>query len=437
MSKKNKSLQYIKNAGHQELMDIQRDAVTSFETYDNVKLYSKTGSGKTIAFLLSVLSKFDESREGVQSIILAPTRELCLQIEDVFRSLKSGRKVTVCYGGHSVKVEENSLSESPEIVIGTPGRIVDHIHRRNLNLRHCPFIVVDEFDKCLEFGFGEEMGIILEQLRNLKNRMLVSATRMEETPEYFKADYYTIDAVKEDDSLEINEHIVDSGKNILHSLGALLASFKNEKAIVFCNYREVSEDVSYRLKDEGITSVFYHGGLEQVDRERALIKFRNGTSNVLVCTDLGSRGLDVPEINHIVHYQYPNSEEAFTHRKGRTARMSASGHSYLFYGESTQLPEYIVEPKSRINTQDLKVDHVIPEWTTVYFSAGKKDKVNKIDFVGFLSKKGMLQKDEIGLITVQDRSSFVAVKRDTVQALLKRIQNEKVKGKKLKIDIAK
>lgn len=437
MSKKNKSLQYIKNAGHQELMQIQKDAVESFETYDNVKLYSKTGSGKTLAFLLSVLSKFDESRDGVQAIILAPTRELCLQIEEVFRSLKSGRKVTVCYGGHSVKIEENSLRESPEIVIGTPGRIVDHIHRRNLDLRQCPFIVVDEFDKCLEFGFGEEMSFIMEQLRKLKNRMLVSATRMEQVPEYFQADYYTIDAVVSDDKVQITEHIVDSGRNILHSLGTLLASFENEKAIVFCNYREVSEDVSYRLRDEGITSVFYHGGLEQVDRERALIKFRNGTSNVLVCTDLGSRGLDIPEINHIVHYQYPNSEEAFTHRKGRTARMSASGHSYLFHGEETQLPEYISEPESRINTKNLSVDHVIPEWTTIYFSGGKKDKVNKIDFVGFLSKKGNLKKGEIGLITVQDRTSFVAVKRELVQGLLKRIKNEKIKGKKLKIEVAK
>ncbi|HIP31573.1 MAG TPA: DEAD/DEAH box helicase [Crocinitomicaceae bacterium] len=428
---------FLRNAGHSEMMKIQEDAVEAIQKIDNLILYSKTGSGKTLAFLFAILAKMEADSNELEAIILAPSRELTIQIEEVFRSLKTGKKITVCYGGHSVKTEENSLSQFPNIVVGTPGRIVDHIHRRNLDLRSCPMIVIDEFDKCLEFGFGEEMGFISERMRGLQQRMLVSATKMDEIPEYLDADYHVIDALKENDEIAVTEHLVHSGKNILRSLAILIESFENEKAIVFCNYREVSEDVSFRLDDLGVTSVFYHGGLEQVDRERALIKFRNGTSNVLVCTDLGSRGLDIPEINHIIHYQYPNSEEAFTHRKGRTARMSASGHSYLFFGEETQLPEYIEEPTSKINTNDLKTNPVVPEWTTIYFSAGKKDKVNKIDFVGFLSKKGMLKKDEIGLITVQDRMSFVAIKRDLVSQLLKRIHNEKVKGKKLKIDIAR
>lgn len=428
---------FLRNAGHTEMMPIQEDSIDAIQKFENVILYSKTGSGKTLAYLFASLAKMEENSDVLQAIVLAPTRELCLQIEEVFRSLKSGQKVTVCYGGHSVKTEENSLSQFPNIVVGTPGRIVDHVHRRNLDLRTCPMLIIDEFDKCLEFGFSEEMGFISERMRKLEQRMLVSATRMEQIPDYLSADYHTIDALLDNDEIAITEHLVDSSKNILQSLATLLESFKNEKAIVFCNYREVSEDVSQRLADLGVTSVYYHGGLEQVDRERALIKFRNGSSNVLVCTDLGSRGLDIPEINHIVHYQYPNSLEAFTHRKGRTARMSATGHSYLFYGEETQLPEYIEEPTSRINVKDLNTDHVIPEWTTIYFSAGKKDKVNKIDFVGFLSKKGMLKKGEIGLITVQDRISFVAVKRDLVSDLLRRIKHEKVKGKKLKIDIAR
>tara|TARA_R110002072_G_scaffold282761_1_gene445837 strand:- start:60908 stop:62218 length:1311 start_codon:yes stop_codon:yes gene_type:complete len=428
---------FLRNAGHSEMMQIQQDAVDTICDVDNVILYSKTGSGKTLAFLFAILAKMENDSDELEAIILAPSRELTIQIEEVFRSLKTGKKITVCYGGHSVKTEENSLSQSPNIVVGTPGRIVDHIHRRNLDLRTCPMLVIDEFDKCLEFGFSEEMGFIAERMRALQQRMLVSATKMDEIPEYLEAKYHVIDALKENDEIAVTEHLVHSGKNIVGTLATLLESFENEKAIVFCNYREVSEDVSYRLKDLGVSSVFYHGGLEQVDRERALIKFRNGTSNVLVCTDLGSRGLDIPEIKHIVHYQYPNSEEAFTHRKGRTARMSATGHSYLFFGEDTQLPEYIEEPSSKINVNDLTTSPVIPEWTTIYFSAGKKDKVNKIDFVGFLSKKGMLKKDEIGLITVQDRMSFVAVKRELVSDVLKKIRHEKVKGKKLKMDVAR
>ena len=427
----------IKNAGHTSLIDIQSDSVEAFKSNDNVILYSKTGSGKTIAFLLSLLSKIDTNKSGVQAIILAPSRELSLQIEEVFRSLKSGQKITICYGGHSMRTEENSLAESPSVVVGTPGRICDHIERGNLLLDNCTFFTIDEFDKCLELGFSEEMSYIARKLPALKNRMLVSATRMEEIPDYLHSNYHTLDRISDDDEIAIQEHLVKYDYDIVEALGTLLKSFGNERTIVFCNYREVSEDVSFQLEDHDVTSVFYHGGLEQDERERALIKFRNGSSTVLVCTDLGARGLDIPDVMHIVHYQYPGSEEAFIHRKGRTARMSANGHSYLFKGENNQLPMYIQTPDSTIDLNLMVNDPVKPEWITLYFSGGKKDKVNKIDIVGFLSKKGDLGKGEIGLITVQDRACYVAVKSAKVKSVLAKIRGEKVKGKRLKIEISK
>ena len=428
---------FLKNAGHDSFMEIQEKSIFEFKKHDHLLLYSKTGSGKTLAFLLAMLSKIDDHKQGIQAVIIAPSRELAIQINDVFRSLKTGFKSTLCYGGHSMKEEENSLSETPVIVIGTPGRIADHIERDNLHLEYATFLVVDEFDKCLELGFSDEMKFIISYMDSLKNTMLVSATRMESIPNYLEMkNCETIDAIFEDDTINIKEHAVKYQGNLITNLSNLIMSFNNEHSIVFCNYREVAEDVANQLNELGITSVSYHGGLEQDQRERALIKFRNGSAPTLICTDLGARGLDIPDVNHIIHYQYPNSKEAFTHRQGRTARMAANGNSYLFIGETTQLPDYIEQPKNDFKIPKNNELYLPPNWITLYLSGGKKDKINKIDIVGFLSQKGKLNNEELGLVIVQDRVSFAAVKRDKYSDVLSRIQNEKIKGKKLKIEVA-
>lgn len=428
---------FLQNAGHSTLMEIQEKSINSFKKFDNLLLYSKTGSGKTLAFLLAMLSKIDDHKQGIQAVVIAPSRELAIQINDVFRSLKTGYKATLCYGGHSMREEENSLSETPVVLIGTPGRIADHIDRDNIHLDYATFLAIDEFDKCLELGFSDEMKFIISYMDNLKNTMLVSATRMETIPSYLEMkNGETIDAIVEDDTINIKEHAVKYQGNLITNLSNLIMSFNNEHAIVFCNFREVAEDVANQLNELGITSVSYHGGLEQDQRERALIKFRNGSAPTLICTDLGSRGLDIPDVNHIIHYQYPNSKEAFTHRQGRTARMAADGNSYLFIGETTQLPDYIDLPSNDFKIPKNNELYLPPNWITLYLSGGKKDKINKIDIVGFLAKQGKLANNEIGLIIVQDRSSFVAIARDKSKKTLEKIKQEKIKGKKLKIEIA-
>ena len=260
---------------------------------------------------------------------------------------------------------------------------------------------------------------------------------MEEIPSYISQESgTTIDELSEDETINIKEYAVNYRGDLIHNLSNMVMSFNNEHSIVFCNFREVAEDVANQLNERGITCVSYHGGLEQDQRDRALIKFRNGSAPTLVCTDLGSRGLDIPEVNHIIHYQYPNSKEAFTHRKGRTARMAADGNSYLFIGEKTQLPDYIDLPENEFRIPKENELYMSPDWITLYLSGGKKDKINKIDIVGFLSKQGKLGKGELGLIIVQDRISFAAVKRDKHKDVLKHIRNEKIKGKKLKIEVA-
>lgn len=428
---------FLHNAGHHSFMEIQEKSINSFKKFDNLLLYSKTGSGKTLAFLLAMLSKIDAHKQGIQGVVIAPSRELAIQINDVFRSLKTGYKSTLCYGGHSMKEEENSLSETPVVLIGTPGRIADHIDRDNVHLDYATFLAIDEFDKCLELGFSDEMKFIISYMDNIKNTMLVSATRMEEIPAYInQTNKAIIDELSEDETINITEYAVNYRGDLVHNLSNMVVSFNNEHSIVFCNFREVAEDVANQLNERGITCVAYHGGLEQDQRDRALIKFRNGSAPTLVCTDLGSRGLDIPEVNHIIHYQYPNSKEAFTHRQGRTARMAANGNSYLFIGENTQLPNYIKLPENEFRVPKENELYMSPDWITLYLSGGKKDKINKIDIVGFLSQKGKLGKNDLGLIIVQDRISFAAVKRDKYKAVLKQIQNEKIKGKKLKIEVA-
>ena len=428
---------FLRNAGHESMMEIQEKSIFEFKKHDNVLLYSKTGSGKTLAFLLSMLSKIEPHKQGIQGVVIAPSRELAVQINDVFRSLKTGYKSTLCYGGHSMREEENSLSETPVILIGTPGRIADHIDRDNVHLEYATFLAIDEFDKCLELGFNDEMKFIISYMDNVKNTMLVSATRMEEIPSYIdQTNGTTVDELSEDETINIKEYAVNYRGDLVHNLSNMVMSFNNEHSIVFCNFREVAEDVANQLNERGITCVSYHGGLEQDQRDRALIKFRNGSAPTLVCTDLGSRGLDIPEVNHIIHYQYPNSKEAFTHRKGRTARMAADGNSYLFIGEKTQLPDYIDLPENEFRIPKENELYISPDWITLYLSGGKKDKINKIDIVGFLSKQGKLGKNDLGLIIVQDRISFAAVKRDKHKDVLKHIRNEKIKGKKLKIEVA-
>jgi ATP-independent RNA helicase DbpA len=211
----------------------------------------------------------------------------------------------------------------------------------------------------------------------------------------------------------------------------------NRSTIVFCNHRESVERTSAYLKEKGIVNVFYHGAMEQQERDSALCKFRNGSSNVLVTTDLASRGLDIPNIRYIIHYHLPHTEEIFTHRNGRTARMDASGTAILILSPEESLPTYIDPEIERLQLPETSELPEKPKWTTLFIAAGKKDKVNKIDIVGFLSNKGQLKKEDIGLIEVKDFFSFVAVKKIKVGGTLELIKNEKIKNKKVKIDVAK
>ncbi|KVV15825.1 ATP-dependent RNA helicase DbpA [Flavobacterium sp. TAB 87] len=406
---------------------------------NNTLLLSPTGSGKTLAFLLPVLQLLQPEILSVQCLILVPSRELGLQIEQVWKKMATDYKVNICYGGHSIDTEIKNLSNPPAVLIGTPGRIADHIDRETFRTDKIQTLILDEFDKSLQLGFHEQMSFIIGKLSKLNKRVLVSATSDIEIPKYTRVINPTVlDFLTEEEKINLSTKLVVSkDKDKLGSLFNLICSLKSEAAIVFCNHRDAAERISDTLNEKGIYSTYYHGGMDQDERERALIQFRNGSMSYLITTDLASRGLDIPEMKHVIHYHLPLKEEEFTHRNGRTARMQAKGTAYVLIHESEKKLDYV---DYKMDVMDVSAATTLPkppEFQTIYVSGGKKNKLNKIDIVGFFSQKGNLEKGDLGLIEVKDFISFAAVRFNKVQDLLKNVRDEKMKGKKFKIEVAR
>lgn len=406
---------------------------------DDVILLSPTGSGKTLGFLLPLLGLLDPDVATVQAMILVPSRELALQIEQVFRTIGSGFKVNCCYGGHPVKTELNNLSQPPAVLIGTPGRIAHHLRRESFSTATIHTLILDEFDKALEFGFQEDMAYIIRQMPAVKKRILTSATQMDNIPAFTGIKNpvtlnYLTNAISTPDLKQ--KVVIAEAADKLDALFGLICKISDKSTLVFCNHREAVERISDLLFDRGLPHDIFHGGMEQDDRERALLKFRNGSHRILITTDLASRGLDIPEIEHVVHYQLPHNEEAFLHRNGRTARMHAKGTSYLLLTPDEK-PSYLKElPEVEELPEKITMPPPSP-WATLYIAAGKKDKINKIDIVGLLLKKGGVDKEDVGLIEVLDHSSYAAVKRNRIEHTVVLVKNEKIKGRKIKIDISR
>jgi len=422
-----------------KLNQMQLASLEANELHNDIILLSATGTGKTLAYLLPILNLLEKSNPNTQALIIVPTRELALQIEKVFRSMQTGFKVTCCYGGHLRETEENNLRQAPTLIIGTPGRLVDHLKRGNIKTGDITTLVLDEFDKSLEAGFQEEISFITGSLTSIKKRILTSATESLDIPDFIGLkEHVTLNFLSENLSQSLAIQLVKSDDNDkLKTLFSFICFVGNRSAIVFCNHRESVERVSDYLSGKGIVNVFYHGALEQPERDSALCKFRNGTSNVLVTTDLASRGLDIPNIRYIIHYHLPLTEDVFTHRNGRTARMDASGTAVIILGPEEHLPSFIPTSIEEVKLPEADIVPDRPKWSTLYIAAGKKDKINKIDIVGFLANKGKLKKEDIGLIEVKDFLSFVAVRKSHMSNTLQNIKNEKIKNKKVKIDIAK
>lgn len=419
---------------------MQKAGMEAISQSKDVVLISPTGSGKTLAFLLPILKFIDSDIKGVQVLIIVPTRELAQQIEQVFKQMASGFKINCCYGGHSVAIERNNLLEAPAVLVGTPGRIVHHLRKKTLDLHGAETLILDEFDKSLESGFQDEMAFIIKNSPQLKKRILTSATHIEEIPSFvgmkaFNELDFSPEQKHSKEGLSIK--VVHSpGDDKLEALLLLLGKIHAQSTIVFCNHRDAVMRISAQLSELKVAHGFYHGGLDQIDREKTLIKLRNGSTSLLISTDLAARGLDIPDIEAVIHYQIPATEDVMIHRNGRTARMNASGTVYFLLDSEEYLPPFLtVKPEE----EKLPSKQILPkpsQWKTLYISAGKKDKVNKMDIVGMLLQKGGLKKEELGRIEVLDHSAYAAIKSDKIIKTLQLIKEERIKNKKVKMEIS-
>ena len=431
----------LSNLKIEALNEMQQASIAANDQHDNVLLLSATGSGKTLAFLLPIIQRLDVANKLTQALIIVPSRELAQQIEEVFKQMGTGLKITSCYGGHKRETEENNLIQPPALVVGTPGRLADHIRRGNLTIDSITTLVLDEFDKSLELGFQEEVSFIVGSLPSVNKRILTSATEAVEIPHFIgltdAARLNYLPTEKDTTNKLIVQKVLAPESDKVETLFRLICHLGNRSTIVFCNHRESVNRTSDLLAKKGITNEFYHGALEQQERDSALCKFRNGTANVLITTDLASRGLDIPNIRFIIHYHLPATEDVYVHRNGRTARMDASGTAILLLSPAETMPTFITDEVAELVVPANSPLPEKPKWSTLFIAAGKKDKVNKIDIVGFLGNKGHLNKDDIGLIEVKDFFSFVAIRKNKVGETLQLIRDQKIKNKKVKIDLAK
>jgi superfamily II DNA/RNA helicase len=439
--KREELLQVVRDRmGIDALNDMQRAALEAWKSGGgDLVLYSPTGTGKTLAFALCVLQALKPPMQQLQAVVLAPSRELVMQTAEILRVLATGYKVTPCYGGHAVSDEKASLEVTPDIIVATPGRLLDHQRRGHIALGGTRLLVLDEMDKSLELGFEDEMRQLLKQMPRINRRILASATVLDVVPDYVRLNKpVTVNVLK--GSAQPAERIKvwqveSSSRDKLDCLRDLLLTLDGDKTIVFANYRESVERIHQYLVKHKIDAGIYHGALEQQERECAVAMLNNGSVNVIVATDLAARGLDIEQVSHIIHYHLPVSEEAYIHRNGRTARVDAHGEAYVITSPDESLPEwvsidesFVLNPKPRPSRATM---------ATLYFQAGKKEKLSRGDIMGFIANNGGVEPGAIGRIDVRDHYAIAAVPRKQVQDVLQRLQQVKIKGKKVRISLLK
>ena len=417
------------------LNTMQMAALAHCRANSSMVLLSPTGTGKTLAFLLPLLERLDPRRSGVQAVIVLPSRELARQVFEVWRAMATPFQMTALYGGRPLEQEVASLGgASTSVIVGTPGRLLDHLNRSSFAVDKCTHLIIDEFDKCLEMGFRDEMSKLIDKLPAVTSRFLLSATDADEIPQFAgAADVERLDyrGGGEQPAVRTSFYtITTTPDKRLEKLFSLLCSFGGEPAIVFCNFRETVDEVYRYLTKNSLHCVAYNGAMEQKARELALYRFTSGCSNILVSTDLAARGLDIKDVKHVVHYQRALSADIYTHRNGRTARWEADGSVYMIAFENKELPDFVPDGLEEYNLPNRNTLPPAPEWTVLYVGKGKRDKLSRGDLAGFFIKKGGLKPDEVGTILVFQDYSYVAVKMNRMRAVLKAVDGEKIKGVK-------
>lgn len=435
--------QILENLNITKLNEMQNAVIHEFlESTKDIVVLSPTGTGKTLAYLLPSQKLLNRAEENVQMLVLTPGRELTLQSYEVFQKMKCGLKAVACYGGRPTMDEHRTIrSVQPQVIFATPGRLLDHLEKGNIEAGSVTLLVIDEFDKCLEMGFMREMQSILAFLSRDTRRVLLSATDIDSIPRFVNMQRKVkLDFLPKDNNISerVTNYIVKSeDKDKLPALARLLSEKGTESSIVFLNYRDAVERTADYLRQQGFAISLFHGGLEQGDREQSLYLFTNGSHNIMVCTDLAARGLDIPSISNVIHYHLPLSEEEMVHRVGRTARWDVTGNTFFLLGPEETMPAFV---KAELEEYTIRMESIIPtppQMATIYIGKGKKDKISKGDILGFLCKIGGLDGRDIGRIDVYDRYAYVAILRQKSKSLLRNVAGQKIKGMKTVIEPCK
>ena len=423
--------QILQKMGIEKLNEMQIQAIESIQKSNEILILSPTGTGKTLAFLLPLIQELDPSLKETQLMILVPARELAIQIEQVIRDMGTGFKVNAVYGGRSGSKEKIELTHAPTILIGTPGRMADHIRRDRITLGSIKSVVIDEFDKSLEIGYEKEMKEIISALYSLNKKILTSATKKQEVPAFmeFRNPICLNFLNQKSDALDLSW--IQAPENTLNSLLDFLKAMGDKRGIIFCNLKNTLDGVSEFLNDNHVEHASFYGGMEQIDRERSLIQFRNESQRILLATDLAARGIDIPGLDYIIHYEMPQREEEFTHRNGRTARMNQNGAAYCMKGKSDRVPEYANNIRIGQHLEGPQIPK--NKWCTLFISGGRRDKISKGDLAGLFIKKGGLKNDELGVIELKTDCAFVAVYRNKAVAVCETLNNERLKKKKVRV----
>ncbi|MCC9165632.1 DEAD/DEAH box helicase [Pontibacter harenae] len=443
-------LQSLQELNYTTPTPIQESAIPVLLQGKDVAGQAETGSGKTAAYGLPLLQSVKTELQHVQALIVVPTRELALQVRQELKQFGKNidnLKISAFYGGHAFSQERASLAHPPQVLVGTPGRLTDHLNRNTLDLTHTKIVTLDEADKLLEMGFQEELDQIIEALPRQRQVVLFSATMPDpvkelisdslKDPKFIKASSNAIpDQVK-----LIGIKVEQSEKKA--TVVQLLQSLPQAGTVVFANTRAAADELTEQLQDAGLAAKALHGGMEQQDREKTMTLFRNSSTHILVATDLAARGLDISSLETIIHYELPDDQAAYLHRSGRTGRAGKSGTVYTLatLRDEKKLREWgLVRMDEWLSLQKLQAAETAPAskapaFATLYISGGRKDKISPRDIVGALIAEAGLKADTIGKIEIQDRQSFVAVPETEAQMIISKLSVGKIKGRKFKVSL--
>jgi len=438
-------LHNLNEIGYKEMTAIQAETLPHILKGEDVIAQAKTGSGKTAAFGIGILTALDVKRFRVQSLILCPTRELADQVAKELRTLARAThnvKILTLCGGAAFGPQLGSLRHGAHIVVGTPGRILKHLKKETLNLKDLDMLVLDEADRMLDMGFSEEINEVLSFAPSKRQTLLFSATYTDDILDVsrkIQKDAISVKTTSVESVNKITEYFYEVvyGKKI-DTLINILSNFIPQNVIVFCNTKVEADEIANTLQEKKIDALAIHGDLEQYERNDVLVQFANKSSRVLVATDVAARGLDIKELSMVINYDIPHSEETYTHRIGRTGRAGAEGLAFTLYEKSEirDADEYRNEMRIFKEENELKTVNgftMLPEFITLVIEGGKKDKLRAGDLLGALTGDAGLSGSSIGKIDIYDRQAYVAIEAKFIDEAYKKLSTGRIKGKRFSV----